>query len=682
MIEAGLTAGSPLTLANGLTVPFNYNNGSNVIFQFDSLGPAGSPGLMVDNGLTNVGNVGSLPNTQEILITGAISGTGTYALIGTDPGGAGSLANGFSNNTFVLSSPLPNRAQGNLQINPTNPQELDLVVTGLYSVAWTGVGGSDWNALGNFVQMGGMDNYGKFQPGDAVVFSDSATITSVTLNSGNVAPSSVTFQNNLKTYTLSGTASITGNTGLSLTNGGTLIIENTNTYTGLTSIGPGATLQLGTGAGSDGALPNTTISDSGALVYSLTGQQTFTNPITGPGVLQLNSGAVTLTSTGNTFSGGTTILGGTLEIGVNTGPTSDGSLLGQVANNSLLVFDNYGPQTFGGTISGSGAVTKMGLGLLTFTNSSSYGGGTTISGGTLVLGNGQAGQDASLSGAVSDNSVFAFNYAANETFAGAISGNGALATLGSHTLTLTNIETYGGPTTISAGTLQLGNGIASGAVAGNIANNSALVFNSPSAQTYGGIISGSGSIATIGGNYLALTGKSTNSGSVTVSGGTLSLVGGSLYSNLNYVAGPVITVNNGGEIVVAAWSDADSNGNNGGFGQLGFTNTNLVINGGTIRYVGNGPNNGNTDRGFVMGASGATLDASGGATFTLSVGNRGLGIINNAANGPLTLEGTTNGLLGMAFSGASNLTKTVRAPGPSATATTPIPAAPRSTAAC
>ena len=169
--------------------------------------------------------------------------------------------------------------------------------------------------------MGGMDNYGKFEPGDAVVFSDSATLTSVTLNSGNVLPSSVTFQNNAKTYTLSGTASITGNTGLSLTNGGTLIIENTNTYTGLTSIGPGATLQLGNaGAGPDGYLPNSPISDSGSLVYSLTGQQTVGNPITGPGVLQLNSGAVTLTSTGNSFSGGTTISGGTLQIGATPIP--------------------------------------------------------------------------------------------------------------------------------------------------------------------------------------------------------------------------------------------------------------------------------------------------------------------------------------------------------------------------
>ncbi len=381
MIEAGMAAGSPLTLAGGLTLPFNYSNGSNVIFQFDSLAPAGSPGLVIENGFNNVGLTGSSPNTQEIVITGAISGTGTYALIATDAGGAGSLASGLSNNTFVLNSSLPNRAAGSLEINPTNPQELDLLVSQIYGVAWTGLHGGDWNTFGNFLQMGGTDNYGKFQSGDAVVFSDSAAIggtTHVTLNSGNVAPSSMTFENTTSIYTISGTASIvTGN--LSLTNGGTLIIENTNTFTGLTSIGSGSTLQLGNaGAGPDGYLPNTAISDSGSLVFSLTGQQTFTNPITGPGVLQLNSGAVTLTSTGNTFSGGTTISGGTLQIGGNNGAASDGSLPGPVSNNSLLVFDNYAPQTFGGTISGSGAVTKSGQGLLTFTNASGYTGGTTI----------------------------------------------------------------------------------------------------------------------------------------------------------------------------------------------------------------------------------------------------------------------------------------------------------------
>ena len=86
------------------------------------------------------------------------------------------------------------------------------------------------------------------------------------------------------------------------------------------------------------------------------------------------------------------------------------------------------------------------------------------------------------------------NYASNETFAGAIGGNGALVTLGSRMLTLINNETYSGLTTISAGTLVLGNGITSGAVAGNILNNSSLIFNNPVAQSYTGNIRGNGGL--------------------------------------------------------------------------------------------------------------------------------------------------------------------------------------------
>ena len=62
-------------------------------------------------------------------------------------------------------------------------------MTSLYSVAWTGANSSDWNGVGNFVQMGGVDQHNRtFQPGDAVVFSNTATNTSVTLNTGNVRP--------------------------------------------------------------------------------------------------------------------------------------------------------------------------------------------------------------------------------------------------------------------------------------------------------------------------------------------------------------------------------------------------------------------------------------------------------------------------------------------------------------
>ncbi len=250
---------------------------------------------------------------------------------------------------------------------------------------------------------------------------------------------------------------------------------------------------------------------------------------------------------------------------------------GQVTNNSLLVFANYAAETFGGTISGSGAVSKSGQGLLTFTNAGSYTGGTTISAGTLELGNGQPGQDASLAGTVADNSVLALMYASNETFAGAISGNGALITLGSRTLTLINNETYSGLTTISAGTLVLGNGITSGAVTGNILNSSALIFNNPVAQSYSGNISGNGSLTMLGAGPLALSGTNSYTGGTLLDAGTLNFTANALPTGANAITfnGGILQWATGNSTDVSAaiapiaasqLANIDTNGNNVTFG--------------------------------------------------------------------------------------------------------------------
>ena len=70
------------------------------------------------------------------------------------------------------------------------------------------------------------------------------------------------------------------------------------------------------------------------------------------------------------------------------------------------------------------------------------------------------------------------------TFAGVISGTGSLTQSGAGTVTLTGANTYTGVTTISAGTLQIGNGGATGSITGNVTDNATLVFDRTGALTY------------------------------------------------------------------------------------------------------------------------------------------------------------------------------------------------------
>ena len=83
---------------------------------------------------------------------------------------------------------------------------------------------------------------------------------------------------------------------------------------------------------------------------------------------------------------------------------------------------------------------------------------------------------------------------------------------GTGTLILTGTNTYTGGTTINAGTLQIGAGGATGSVSGNIVDNAALVFDRSNALTYGGIISGTGSVTQAGTGTLTLSGTNTYTG--------------------------------------------------------------------------------------------------------------------------------------------------------------------------
>lgn len=118
------------------------------------------------------------------------------------------------------------------------------------------------------------------------------------------------------------------------------------------------------------------------------------------------------------------------------------------------------------------------------------------------------------------------------TVAGTIEGiGGALVKTGTGMLTLSGTNTYAGGTTISAGTLQIGDGGTTGSVLGNITNNAALIFNRSDAVTFGNAIGGSGLVSKQGTGTLTLSGTNTYTGGTTVNAGVL-VVNGSIASSV------------------------------------------------------------------------------------------------------------------------------------------------------
>ncbi|WP_165920171.1 autotransporter domain-containing protein [Chthoniobacter flavus] len=169
---------------------------------------------------------------------------------------------------------------------------------------------------------------------------------------------------------------------------------------------------------------------------------------TGGGLLKAGPGTLTLTGT-NTYTGLTTIIAGTLQLG-NGGNT--GSILGDVADNAALVFNRSDDFAFAGNITGSGTVTKLNANTLTITGNFANTGGTTIAG-TLQVGNG--GTSGGLGGTVTNNGAIVFDRSDDNTVSANIGGTGTVTKLGANTLTLSGNNTYTGVTTVQDGTVQL-----------------------------------------------------------------------------------------------------------------------------------------------------------------------------------------------------------------------------------
>jgi autotransporter-associated beta strand protein len=259
--------------------------------------------------------------------------------------------------------------------------------------------------------------------------------------------------------------------------------------------------------------------------------------ITGAGsVAKTGSGVLTLTGI-NTYGGGTTISDGTLQIGTGG---STGSITGDVINNASLAVNRSGTFIFGGAISGTGGVSKAGIGTMVLTGTNSYTGGTTISAGTLQIGDG--GNTGSITGDVINRASLVFNRSGTYTFGGAISGTGSVRKTGAGVTILTGANTYTGVTTISSGVLQIGDGGTTGSITNNVTNNASLAFNRSDTYTFGGVISGGGSVNQLGTGTTVLTGNSAYTGGTTISAGTLQIGNGGTTGSIAY------NVNNNGTL--------------------------------------------------------------------------------------------------------------------------------------
>jgi len=220
-------------------------------------------------------------------------------------------------------------------------------------------------------------------------------------------------------------------------------------------------------------------------------------------------GTVTLSRAG-TYSGGTTLSAGTLQIDVASAG-SVGAITGSAIGTGSLALN-------GGTLSSATANNRTILNALTIGGDVTL--GSTTNNGTVIFS-----ADADLGGATRTLTTATGSGA---TFTGNIA-NGGIIKDGAGILILSGNSTYTGATTVSAGTLQIGAGGTSGSIAttSGVTNNSALLFNRSNDITAGYSISGTGTLTKRGNGTLTLSVANTYTGNTTVGAGTLCLTGNS-----------------------------------------------------------------------------------------------------------------------------------------------------------
>ncbi len=479
-----------------------------------------SGGTSVDSGSTLIGTTDSLQGTfsdsgtvrfnqsTSGTYSGVISGTGGVEISGVGPVTFTGLNNYSGGTTVDLASTLigaTDSLQGAFTNNGT--VQFNQSTSGTYAGAMTGTGSVEISGTGP-ITFSGLNSYS----GGTTVDNGSTLIgTTDSLQRAFTNNGAVQF-----TQTTAGAyaGNMSGAGSVEISGVGPITFSGANSYTGGTTIDLGSSL-IGTTNSLQGAITN-----YGAIQFDQSTVGTYAGNLSGTGSVEISGlGTVNFSGT-NSYTGGTTVDGGSMLIGTTN------SLQGDLVNNGAVEFLQNTNGTFAGNISGTGSVEDVTVGVITFTGVNSYTGGTTVDGGSTMVGT-----TSSLQGDFTNNGAVQFLQNTSGIYGGNMSGAGSVEISGTGPITFSGTNSYVGGTTVDSGSTLIGT---TNSLQGVITNNGALQFNQTTSGTYAGNLSGTGGVEISG------IGPITFSGSNTYTGGTTVDVGSSLSGTTSSLQGSIV----------------------------------------------------------------------------------------------------------------------------------------------